>query len=701
MDHDLKSKISKMITDACDEENAGKRADLLDRYNAEPYGDEVTGRSKFVSSDSADAVEAMLPDVMDVFTGNESLLEFSPTTPEDEEAAKQETEAVSHIFWRKNPGFETLYTWIKEGFIQQNSYVWRGWVEKERTTFEEYEDLTPESLVALLSEQEGEYDLQEQTGFTVEDDPETGGQIIVHEVGEDGVPMASSVKIRCTKVSKEYVIEPFPQEDFFGTPRWGRLGLDGIPCCGRRHRNKRKEDLLALGFSSDSIDELTSGNDDEQKHARHHTRDSDESEATDETVEVLEAYLNIDRDNSGVLELVRVWCSEDGAKILKWDSGEDAVDPVVGIPINALTPYLMPHRHIGRSVVEQVDDIQQVKSVLMRHLLDNTYLTNYARPVFDENRAGPDTFDDLSSPGPGAPVRTGGAEIHWHMPPSVAGNVLPMLEKFDAMQENRVGATRYNQGLDANSLNKTASGISQIMNAGQKKTKLIARTIAETALRELFLGMHRDLRAGPVKSMMLKLKGAWTEVDPSGWRDRTDMVVNVGIGRGDRDSVRAAMMALGQVQEKLTGTRMVDEQKIYNTAARALETFGIDNIDQFLNNPQTLGPPPPPPPPAPDPMMIAAQTQAAKQQSDAQIAMAKLQADEARDARAHERAMLELQIKMQAEDRASAKTASDIQTDEETLDLRRKEIVAKDDLARDQMNVGGAPAVSYEQIQQN
>ena len=128
-------------------------------------------------------------------------------------------------------------------------------------------------------------------------------------------------------------------------------------------------------------------------------------------------------------------------------AAREAIDEVSCIPISSLTPYIVPHRHIGRSVAEIVDDIQKVKTVLLRHTLDNIYLTNYARPHFDENMAGENTFTDLANPAPGAPVRTGGAEVIYNMPPSVIGTTLPLLEKFDDLKETRTGATRYNQGL--------------------------------------------------------------------------------------------------------------------------------------------------------------------------------------------------------------------------------------------------------------
>ena len=147
---EIKAAISRLVEDAQSFSKDDIRGDLFDRYMGEPYGDEQKGKSSFVSTDVADAIEAIMPDIMDVFTSAEDIVEFSPVGPEDEAQAKQETSAVSHVFWQKNLGFEILYTWFKEALIQQNSYVKYGWQEKERVTISEYEDLNPDELAEVF-----------------------------------------------------------------------------------------------------------------------------------------------------------------------------------------------------------------------------------------------------------------------------------------------------------------------------------------------------------------------------------------------------------------------------------------------------------------------------------------------------------------------------------------------------------------------
>jgi len=674
MKDSLKADIGRLIKNAQQWSASDIRSDLFDRYMGEPYGDEVQGRSQFVSTDVADAVEAILPDIMDVFTSSEGLIEFQPVGPEDEEAARQETGIVEHIFWQKNNGFEILYTWFKEALIQQNSYVQRGWVEKRRIEIEEYEDLTPDELLTILSDK-GDYEILESDG---------GGDEPIR------------IKLRCTARDKRYEVTCFPQEEFFGTPRWNKVSLEGIPCCGRRREMERGE-LRAMGFSKASIAKAFEESDEDQTEDRFSTRDNQEFEEehgdeSTEKVTVYQAFVRADVNNDGFSELLQVWAYGDGSQILEWDGGKEAIDEVSCIPISSLTPYIVPHRHIGRSVAEIVDDIQKVKTVLLRHTLDNIYLTNYARPHFDENMAGENTFTDLANPAPGAPVRTGGAEVIYNMPPSVIGTTLPLLEKFDDLKETRTGATRYNQGLDADSLNKTATGIEQIMNASQKKTLLIARTFAETGLRDLFMGIHRDLRSGPMKELAVKLNGKWVSVNPRTWKDRTDM--NVAIGNNSREQRRNGMMLLGQVQRELmtAGSRMVNEKKVYNLTARMMETFGFKSIAEFMDDPDML-PPPQPQQPGLQEQLAMKQTQIMEFEAQSRAAndKMKIEAD-------HQFRMAELALKHQEAQRKEAETASRMMTEQETLDLKRKEVVMKDDLARDQLAKETESAVDYGKV---
>lgn len=675
------SAVSRLIQDAQRDQDSDRNADLFDRYMGELYGDEVKGRSKYVSSDVSDAIESIMPDIMDVFVGAEETFKYKPVGPEDEAAAEQETEVVENLFWQQNEGFNVLSTWFKEAMIQKVSYVRRGWVEKTRVTIDEYEDLTPEELMIEMIALEGqEY------------------EILSQEQRETPMGVVTDMKVRCVKASKEYEIEPIPQEEFFVSPRWNKLKLEGVPCCGHR-RSMTRSDLISMGFDEKSLDQAQAeAADEEQTQARFDTdgtyeEQADSGDKSTRKLEVFEAYCYVDINDDGISELIKVWAANDGNTILQWESGEDAWEEVDGLPFHALTPIIVPHRHIGRAIAELVEPIQRAKSVLMRHTLDNLYSTNYPRPHYDENLASEHTYDDLLNPTHGAPVRTGGAMIDWKTPQPVIGATLPVMEKLTADAEQRTGATRYNQGLDANSLNKTATGVQRIMDAGTKRLQLIARTFAETGLKELFLGIHADMRKGPVKELAMKLRGEWVNVNPREWRERTDLTVMVGMGTGDRDKKRMFYEMTGDVQRELmvSGSALVDDEKLYNTYRGMAKTFGFSNVEAFMNDPAKIEPPAP----QPDPQAEFFAEQAAIARADFALREREVNA---RIRREDIKLQFEMGIKTEAEDRQQAKTASDIYTNEGKLELDRNKAVMSDDLERDKMRGAGAPAVPYGQV---
>ena len=146
----------------------------------------------------------------------------------------------------------------------------------------------------------------------------------------------------------------------------------------------------------------------------------------------------------------------------------------------------MPHRFYGRSVSELVEDVQLVKSTVMRQLLDNMYLTNNNRVAVMDGMV---NLDDLLTSRPGGIVRTKQPPNQVMQPmqsQTISQQAFPLLEYLDTVREARTGVTRYSQGLDADSLNKTATGINQLMTQTQMRMELIARIFSETGVKELF-----------------------------------------------------------------------------------------------------------------------------------------------------------------------------------------------------------------------
>lgn len=107
------------------------------------------GRSRTVSMDVMDTIEGLMPNLMDIFCGSDEVVRFEPVGPEDEAAAQQETDYVNHVFMQQNPGFMTLYSFIKDALLQKVGIVKVWWEESEREERETYYDLTDDQYQAL------------------------------------------------------------------------------------------------------------------------------------------------------------------------------------------------------------------------------------------------------------------------------------------------------------------------------------------------------------------------------------------------------------------------------------------------------------------------------------------------------------------------------------------------------------------------
>jgi len=135
-----------------DSQLSAERAEAVNLYLGEKFGNEVEGRSQVVSYDVQDTVESALPQLLKVFVSGDEVVRFEPKNPEDQEAADQETDYVNHIVMEKNNGFEVFYVWFKDALLSKNGYVKAYYEEYEEAEEESYNGLTDDQLDMLASD---------------------------------------------------------------------------------------------------------------------------------------------------------------------------------------------------------------------------------------------------------------------------------------------------------------------------------------------------------------------------------------------------------------------------------------------------------------------------------------------------------------------------------------------------------------------
>ena len=612
-----------------DGELSHQRSTAIKYYNGELLGNEVEGRSQVVTSEVFDTVEWVLPSLLKVFTASDKAVEFEPERPADEKGAKQSTTACNFVFYRQNAGFQILYTFFKDALLEKNGYVEVYFDKSDRKRKEQYQGLSREQLIQLVNTDGVE--LLAATSYpdpTFQPQPMGGMQPdpMAQGVAQASAPELYDVQIEVEEEHGRVCIENVAPEEMLVDVSHKDVDLSKANFVARRFQ-KTISELDELGYDTSEIvtssaegnEVETSGEflarklfDEERLYS-----DSETEDRSMRKVWVTKAFIRVDFDGDDVAELRRV--VKVGHVVL--ENEETDV-----IPFASCTPIIQPHRHIGKSVAEIVMEIQKIRTTLTRQMLDNIYLTNSPRMAVQSTPEGAPlaNLDDLLT------VRPGGVVRHWgSTPPTplvvpfMGASGIQALEYMDTVLESRTGVTKYNQGLDANSLNKTATGISAIMSASQQRLELIARIFAETGVKQIFKLIQHCLMTYQNKAMIIRLTDEYVEVDPREWSQGYDMVINVGLGTGDKDQQLMHLMKMAEAQFQFIqmGAPIVTMENVYNTQAKIAENAGFKSVEQFWSDPKKA----PPQQQQPDPAQQAAQAQAQAEQGKMQLEQAKMQ----------------------------------------------------------------------------
>jgi hypothetical protein len=605
---------------------AAEREQGLRAYMREPYGTESEGRSQVVASDVFDAVEGMLPDLIEVFASTDKAVVFEPVGPEDVAGAEQATNACNHVFYKQNNGFLILYTAAKDALLMKTGAVKWYWDYKDTPTFTTYRDVSEMQLAAFLSTNPKAEVLSKEEAETP---PEVAQEAALY--GVEPPKVFASVKIKTVEKKGKACISNIPPDELHVSRRHDSVLLDDCPYVAHVVE-KTLSELRQMGFDVTADDVKAAA--DEATTQDRELRDSlqggrygwwrDDSQELDETRIrgwLREEYVLTDFDGDGIAERRQIFRL--GKKILSNVEFSH-------VPIAAWTPYILTHRFDGFSVADLVEDFQRISTDIWRAQLDNLDLANNQETVVLTDAQGSPLadIDDLLNRRPGGVMRE---KVQGAIRPYVERwqgiEAMPMVELLESKKENRTGYTRYSQGLDGESLNKTATGVNRIMDASQKRMKLMARIMAEALVAPMFRGIFKTLTDYGMEKLSFRLNNKFVQYDPQEWRDGYDMSINVGIGTGDRMQQAAYLQNISQVQLALMnsplGGRVVTENNVFALQARIAENAGFKNPAEFWTDPSQV----PPPQPQPSPDQIKAQAEAQKLQFQAQQAKEMKQLD--------------------------------------------------------------------------
>jgi len=612
-----------------EEEIRSRNQDLLDRaevalnsYNGDLYGDEEDGRSKVVTRDVAEVIDHMEVSVLRVFVSGDRVVEFEPLDESQSDAADDATEAIHRQFQRK--GYQLLHDWFKEGNISTLGIV-KTAAEQRR---ERVESVMPSMLM-----------------------PDDALEASPVEGDESGLDLHHVATMQDKPVEfRDYLV---PIEEF----RISRDARDIDDAVYVAHASvKTLGDLVAMGFDTEDVTTIPSYHHIESlSTARDTGLDfSADRKGANRKVILYEEYVRFDADDDGIAE--RLCVHRVGDTILR-------IEPTDYQPFVIYCPFPMPGRIAGHSLAEKVTDIQRVRTVLQRLHLDGLYTNLAPGYLVHEDSATENTYDDLLTVRPNRIVRWKGSVAP--MPESkndVSAVAMAAMEQLIGERESRTGVTRMNQGLDADALNKTATGTALMQAQGQQMEEYLARNFAEALARLMRLKLKLMSRYG--KPMKMRVDGTFREVDPSQWPEEMDVITRVGLGSGKKEQRLIYRMQVLQIQREcmMAGLPIVGPEQIYKSISGVVKDSSLGSPADFVIDPsspefQQAQANRPPPPPDPHQMKVQGemQLQQAKIEGEQQIAQARLQHDAAAAEQAQQFAQTKAESDAQlARDKANA-----------------------------------------------
>jgi hypothetical protein len=549
-----------------DSEISAIRERNLRAYNAQPEGEfappDIDDRSTFVSSDVADTVDGMLPQLLDVFVSDDKAVECEAKKPgpQAEQTAQQATGYLNHLFYVRNDGLNVLHDWFQDAALQKVGFV-KVWAEElPEDAKQTYEGQTPEQLAAIL-----------QDGAQLAGEP---------QVDEQG--MLTFTTIDQSK-RMHFRVACVPPHEMRVDPnaRWG-----GDPSAIGQVSLRPRFELEEMGYDLSEIGGFSDISNTGEADAMLGDAMGDtygELHESHKLYEYAELYLQLDVDGDGTAEWEQV-CLING-NLVKHEQVDD--HPFAEI-------CLMPraHAYFGDCPADRAYLIQKEQTNLSRALFDNVYFSVNQRTYV--NMLASVNIGDLLDNRPGGVVRGEGepGKAFGQMPTQpIPATAWQMQEWLNVRLENRTGFTRYSQGMDADSLNKTATGVSIITSKADMRLRLMTR-FAAVGIRKMFAKLLKLATRHQDGQDWYNVNGQWVPVSPTEWRDQFNIKINVGLGHGTKEQQMQRLMAMLPLQQLGIQMGVVGPQHIAHTIRTAASVNEFKNPDEFAD-PQPSGLPNP------------------------------------------------------------------------------------------------------------
>ncbi len=533
--------------------------------------------SKWRSMDIMNVVTWVTPELMEIFAGTSDPVDIKGVDVNDDKTARKVKELLKYQLLRKNHWFGFMEAILKPCIVDNFGVAKVHWLhDEERKQYEFMFDAA-----------------DNETFLNIAAAIENGDiEITKVESLQDREGRFYRIEFERVIVKSNYpVLEFLPASEFRFTPEAKNLQ----ECKYVAHRKVvqgdylfRKEEegvyqnvkkaLESVGDTRPTTSEIT--HNDELNNIRQRLYDDDDAS---KEVELYECYIRMDYNNDGKTENLIVHFV--GNVLLSVQENKPGISPFfIAQAINDPNMIFNPRE----SYLQELEQMQDLKTALIRQVIINVAKQNLPQKFVKENSVDADAL-------------MAGDEVIWvkneerpsdavYIPPT--SPVSPLTFELVTYAQNDIesnsGSTRYNQGMDSQSLNKTATGIKAIMGASAKKIKLLARRIAENFLISIFRNLILLNQMYMKPNEMFRLTNENISISREELDIDYDLIVDIGGGPGTKEStIQYLMLLIQQLYPILEQRGIVDGSGWYSVFKDLLDELGLKGTSSYLIDPDS------------------------------------------------------------------------------------------------------------------
>ena len=566
----------------------GEQRERNHRYYAlQPLGNEMRGKSAYISPDVLDSVENKKALFKETFLTGRQVVKFKTTTGNPMEADAK-TAYVEMMLQRNQKSRLFRDAW-HDAFVAKRMVVLAEWRAESRTVDLDISGANQQQVMQLMA-------MQQQNGTIIGVD-QTGAQ-------QQGGMFVGSLEI---EFDDSYVhLELCQPERYYRDPNasypedamWNTYEED----IGRGElimRGYDPEVVQALSldyrFRSEEEDSSRKAHDRSWTRRRQHKRTKEQETVTAYRtwtwLNMLEHDPEIAEELGVEDEYLRLWeIHWSQGTILRWQDGSLAIKEVEDVPFFEWCEYKVAHAEHGMADADIVSHTQRTQSILKRLIIDNQNMRNSSRYEV--------LVGGLKNPRDLLDNRIGGivwAKRQGAVTPLPAPELSPLtmsvIQMLQMDGDKRSGLSDLAKGMNSDAVRyQNAEGlIDKLTTAGNRRVMTAARDWAETFLVPLCqyivrLGMDNDNN-----QTQLEVGGRVIPVAPSQWIDTENNMAVAKALTPDEGRTHAQMLLM------MHTTMAQDPQMamLYGVPQRhalldeVFDAIGVDDTSRYMMRPDS------------------------------------------------------------------------------------------------------------------